>query len=56
VSDNINWTLPIPDYEVDAVTILDRIREDDMENESELPRHNPDMVSGLRETGYVGFE
>ena len=38
---------------MDAVTILERIREDEMENEGEQPSPHPDILSGLRESGSV---
>ncbi|XP_078491474.1 poly [ADP-ribose] polymerase tankyrase isoform X1 [Ciona intestinalis] len=54
--DNILWTAPLPEFEVDAVTILDRIREDEMENEGGQPTPNPDILSGLREAGEIVFD
>lgn len=50
--DHIVWPTPSPEFELDAVTILERIREDEMENEGEQPSPTPDILSGLRETGY----
>uniref|UniRef100_UPI001939B58C poly [ADP-ribose] polymerase tankyrase-like n=1 Tax=Styela clava TaxID=7725 RepID=UPI001939B58C len=48
-----NWETSQPMYEVDAGTILDRIREDELENEVERPLPQPDVLSGLRETGEI---
>lgn len=49
--DNTEWRGPKPEYEVDAVTILDRIREDEIENEVLKSQPQPDVLSGLRESG-----
>ena len=50
-ADHIAWPTPAPEFDVDAITILERIREDEMENEAEQPTPNPDILSGLRESG-----
>ena len=51
LTDNIEWATSPPEYDIDAVTILDRIREDEMESEAEPPSPNPDILSGLRDGG-----
>uniref|UniRef100_A0A6F9DBH5 Poly [ADP-ribose] polymerase n=1 Tax=Phallusia mammillata TaxID=59560 RepID=A0A6F9DBH5_9ASCI len=56
ISDGIAWASTVPEYEVDAVTILERIREDEMENDAEQPTPNPDILSGLRESGEIVYD
>lgn len=55
IAEDIEWQTPQPQHEVDASAILDRIREDEMENDVEPPKAQPDILSGLRETGYPTF-